>query len=410
MGSGASSVERVLEYIRENWSATIHNSGHDDYPRVYLPRRYTAPAVTGGSRELRYWSTWFTNKGLLLDGELDLALANMENLFYMVDRFGFVPSGNSIHELNHSQPPCLAMMVHDIYRHTHDKEWLRAALDPLQKEYHFWMSRRVSSIDLNRYFHSASGQELAQFDLREMTGRLRVESTDSADRLVAASHFMAETESGHDFTPRFQGRCADFVPVDLNCSLYTYERTLAWICRELRSPEDLGWERTAENRLTLMRRYLWDGSRGVFSDYDSVNDAFSPVLSAVSVAPLAHGIATSTEARATIRSLRPLWLDHGISACEELGPPVHQWGYPNVWAPLQYICAAGFRNHDEALAREIARRFVTTVTTEFERSKVLWDKYDGITGEPGAVERRAQPVIGWTAGVFRVFVQEYELA
>jgi len=41
--------------------------------------------------------------------------------------------------------------------------------------------------------------------------------------LVMVSNFTAEAESGWNFNPRFDGRCEDFCPVDLNSNLYIYE-------------------------------------------------------------------------------------------------------------------------------------------------------------------------------------------
>ena len=406
MGDDSVSVSAVLDFIRDGWTRSVRTSGHDDYPRVFLPHRYTAPSVTDGALDLRYWSTRFTNEGLILDGHIDLALSNVENLFYLVDRFGFVPGCSNVSGLTRSQPPTLALMVRRLYDETGDREWLRSSVPRLQREYHFWMTERVTESGLNVYGHGASRSEVEQFRMSDLARRIDsgAVSTEQAD------HYLAETESGHDFTPRFEGRCRDYIPVDLNSYLYAYEQTLAFIGRELGMPDDGTWETAAENRRLLMRRYLWHEAQGAFCDYDFVSDGFSPVASAASFVPLCFGVATPTEARATIRSLRPLLLDHGVSSCSNTDPGGRQWGFPNVWAPVQSNAEAALRAYGDPMGEEIARRFVATVATEFRRSGKLWDKYDGLTGGPGALELPATSCLGWTAGVFRLFVREYDLA
>jgi alpha,alpha-trehalase len=398
----------LLDHIHNAWSDLVHTSGTDDHPRLFLPRPYTVPSAAGTNNGLHYWHAYFMNKGLLLDGEAELALANLENLFYLVGRFGFVPKSSTVNYLTLSQPPCLALMVRDYYRHSRDKGWLESTLAPLEREYHFWMTRRVAAIGLNRYHHHASGHELTQFMTTGAAERLGMRRS-GYDVHAVAAHCMAETESGHDFTPRFQGRCADHVPVDLNSYLYASERTLAFICRELDRPEDGGWDSTAEHRLTLMRRYLWDETHGVFTDYDVENDIHSSVISAVSYWPLVFGIATGTEARATIRTLRNLMLKHGVATCMESAISGRQWGYPNVWAPVQYMAAAALRQFDAEAARRVASTFVDTIATEYATSGKIWDKYDGLTGGPASLECPASEIMGWTAGVFRTLVEEYGL-
>ena len=108
----------VLDFIRDGWIRSVRKSGHDDYPRVYLPNSYTAQSISSQSPELRYWSTSFANKALLLDGLAEVAVANAENLFYLVNRLGFVPGSSEITGLTRSEPPCLALMVREIFEYT----------------------------------------------------------------------------------------------------------------------------------------------------------------------------------------------------------------------------------------------------------------------------------------------------
>lgn len=44
-----------------------------------------------------------------------------------------------------------------------------------------------------------------------------------------------------------------------------------------------------------------------------------------------------------------------------------------------------------------------------EKTKNLWEKYDGKTGERACHEYSAPPMVGWTAGVYIYFNRELGL-
>ena len=65
---------------------------------------------------------------------------------------------------------------------------------------------------------------------------------------------LAEAEC-MDFTPRFEGRCMNYIPVDLNSYLYGYEKDLAYYERELDLSDGRKWEQKAEKRARLIEKY-----------------------------------------------------------------------------------------------------------------------------------------------------------
>ena len=82
-------------------------------------------------------------------------------------------------------------------------------------------------------------------------------------------HDLAEAESGCDMTPRFERKCLDFLPVDLNALLYKYETDFA------RADEILGdsksanyWLARAEERRQTVSNLMWGKLRGFFFDYN----------------------------------------------------------------------------------------------------------------------------------------------
>lgn len=150
----------VIDFIRENIKKTVRiNTGGDD-TLIGLPYPYTVPTVSEAFQEMYYWDTYFTNVGLLVSGESELARYNTDNLLYMADKYGFVPNGNRTWFLNRSQPPFLSLMVKDIYNETKDCEWLENAVKILEKEYSFWMTERITDTGLNCYGSNASDDAL----------------------------------------------------------------------------------------------------------------------------------------------------------------------------------------------------------------------------------------------------------
>ena len=53
-----------------------------------------------------------------------------------------------------------------------------------------------------------------------------------------------------------------------------------------------------------------------------------------------------------------------------------QWDRPNGWAPLQWMAISGLRRYDEqALAQDLAQRWLATVAGLYERESKLVEKY-----------------------------------
>ena len=90
------------------------------------------------------YSTYFTNKGLEIAGRFELAKNNVDDMLYLVERYGYMPNGSRTHYLGKSQPPFLCEMVKDVFVNFKDKVWLEGAYKTLEKEYAFWMTERIT--------------------------------------------------------------------------------------------------------------------------------------------------------------------------------------------------------------------------------------------------------------------------
>ena len=112
-------------YVLNRWKDGLRTKSNPDYP---LPFPFEPPCVDGNFQCLFYWDTFFTNRGMILDGYIQFAQYNTDNLIYLLDKYGFVPNSNSYPGIKHaSQPPYIQYMISDVYEATHDNMWLEKA-------------------------------------------------------------------------------------------------------------------------------------------------------------------------------------------------------------------------------------------------------------------------------------------
>ena len=57
------------------------------------------------------WDSYFIVRGLIEDGELDLARGMVENFFFEIENYGAVFNANRTYYLSRSQPPFLSSMI-----------------------------------------------------------------------------------------------------------------------------------------------------------------------------------------------------------------------------------------------------------------------------------------------------------
>ena len=409
-----SKIKVALTYIQSGWQDCIRYNPQDTDTLLGLPQPYTVPCKKGTFQELYYWDTYFTNLGLLRQGKLELAENNTRNLLSLVERFGFVPNGNRTYYLTRSQPPYLSMMVRDCFDVNQNTNFLAEALPSLKKEYSFWMSKRITPIGLNRYFHNADDQQILAFynNCIRNGDRLNVTHGSDEENRSTSAHILAECESGWDFSPRFSLRCTDFVPIDLNSNLYCYESNFAYFSEILKTGETQSWQNLAQRRKELLNRYCWNESKGLFFDYDFRNRRQSDIESLATFHPLWAGIADSNQAKKILDNLHLFESDFGLSTCHQ-GPRKQpfQWDYPNGWAPLHWIAIKGMINYGYTEpAKRLTEKFLLAIASLYEKSNDLWEKYNAVDGTLNVVNEYEMPsMLGWTAGTFVALMHMMEV-
>ena len=399
-------IQKTHEYIISHWQKAVILPENAETPSFYV-KPFIPPCIDGPFKSLFYWDTYFTNKGLLADGRIEDAKNNVDNLLNAVDRFGFVPNALSAHLLKFcSQPPYLHFMVDDVYTATKDAEWLENAYFTLKKEYSFWQTERMTDTGLNRHFH----HKLSEKDLIDFYGvvageRLKLaESKTDKEKCVLADGFLAVAESGMDWTPRF-GFCGDeILPVDLNANLYGLEKHLALWAAKFEPQKSEFFEKAAEKRKALCNKYFL-AENGLFYDYNYVTGKRSELNCSAQFMPFITGLIS--DKTAFNRLIDRLLMPNGVLCVQKTEQKiVYQWGYPNSWAPDNFLAYTSAKKVGEyEKEQQIAETYLKTVSDEFSKSGRLWEKYDAAFGCAATVNEYEVPeMLGWTAGVFEYFL------
>lgn len=403
-------VREVRAYISASWDSTLRFNIEDSSDSLIgMPCPYTVPCAEGMFNELYYWDTYFTNAGLIADGRADYARNNTADLLSLLDRFGFVPNGNRLWYLNRSQPPYLARMVEQVFEACSDTAFLQNAYPLLEREYSFWMTERRTTCGLNRYWSSEPSESLIDEFISTASSRLGTDFRAlgwSEERLRKFSlDCIAECESGWDFNPRFDRRCGDFCPVDLNANLYGMEKLMARFS-EVLGKDARQWQERAASRQELIRKYCFDKQLGGWFDYDYTSDSRSDVVSAAVFSLLFNEVLTEEEASKVVRSLKVLEYPGGLSVCEDREYPYpYQWSFPNAWPPTTFIAVEGLLRYGfRKEAFRLAGKYLRSNAGTFRKTGQLWEKIDCRSGEiPTDSEYGTPAMLGWTAGCFVYF-------
>ena len=411
-------------HIRGLWSTLTRPplDAASDGSALGLPAAYVIPG--GRFRELYYWDSYFTMLGLRADRRDELVDAMLDNFSSLIERYGFIPNGTRTYYLSRSQPPFFAAMAG--LARSGDTGRDRRLLAALKAEHAFWTrgercATRGTSCEhvvrmpdgsmLNRYWDASDSPRDESYAEDVATAR-------NAGRPAPSTYrdLRAAAESGWDFSSRWlvdparlgSIRTTAIVPVDLNSLLWQLEQSIAERCNAVDPACAKEFAARAAARKAALTRYLWDGANGRFADWDSEAGRATPVLSAATLYPLFVGLATPVQARTVAATTRARLIAPG-GLRTTLTRTGQQWDAPNGWAPLQWVAVEGLvRYGEEATARDIARRWISTVDRGFGESGKLVEKYNVEERRPGGGgEYPLQDGFGWTNGVMSALLARY---
>jgi len=196
------------------------------------------------------------------------------------------------------------------------------------------------------------------------------------------------------------------VPVDLNSLLFNLERSIARRCAAAGDKACAAvFERKASARRIAVHKYLWSAGEKRFGDWDVTTGSLTASVNAASLYPLFVGIATTYQADETAKLTELRLLAPGGLRTTTVGTG-EQWDEPNGWAPLLWIGVEGLDRYGHAdLANRLASRWVRTVSSFYDCTGRMVEKYDIESGKAGSGgEYPVQDGFGWTNGVTRALL------
>lgn len=424
--------ERTMqEHIEQLWQYLKRETSHDAdkfSSLIPLPDNYIIPG--GRFREVYYWDSYFTMHGLLED-HMGVVHNMINNFAYLINEIGFIPNGNRKYYLSRSQPPFFAPMVELVANYTNDISFALEYLDTIETEYNFWMNG-LKSIDknnvssehvvlleqekfLNRYYDSkATPREESFYEDYELGGKLQ-----EKEQPEFYKNIRAACESGWDFSSRwFEDEssletctASNIVPVDLNSLLYYYEAFMGKLYSEKGNEERKSFYlNAAENRKTLINKFLWDDKKNFYFDYNFANKQKCNVYSLAACYPLYFKCADDEQAKKVAEIIEQKFLKDG-GLISTTNRTVQQWDAPNGWAPLQWLAIKGLRNYGiNDLADEIKSRWLKLSEDVFNRTKKMFEKYnvEDTSLHAGGGEYDLQDGFGWTNGVAMALIKDYD--
>jgi len=392
-------VTKAREYIDGYWKHLKRFNPKEDSTLIALPKPYLVPAYEPGREfdfpEQYYWDSYFIAQGLLDKKHKDIVVGMLENLIFMFDRFHIVPNASRSYLMGRSHPPLLSSYIFDVYHAFNmDKRWLKKMLETAEAEYNIvWMGTHKPNVrrvygGLSRYYD------------------------------VNVLHDLAEAESGWDMTTRFNRKCLNYLPIDLNSLLYKYETDFAK-ASEIFGETDKRkeWLQKAAKRKRSMNTLMWDNLHKTYFDYNFVKHRHSMVNSLASYYPMWAGMIDDRRSEYMVRNLRRFEHKGGL-ACTEL-PGISkmsrssvptQWAYPNGWAPLHFIVVKGLQRYGyHSQARRIAMKWLKTNLDWFNEHGDFIEKYNVVSPDKPPVKGvyPTQVGFGWTNAVFERFCQEF---
>lgn len=394
--------DSAVSYIDTYWCNLERLHTEDHGTMIGLPYPYIVPSAEPESifqfEEQYYWDSYFMALGLTDIKYQSLVEGMLENLIYLYKRFHLIPNASRMYFTSRSQPPLLTSFIFHIYdTYNKSETWLGEHVRVALEEYeNVWMNSN------HPQWHKVHKGLSRYYDVNVL-------------------HDLAEAESGWDMTPRFERKCLDFLPVDLNALLYKYETDFA------RAEEIFGntkqskeWLKQAAGRKASMDKLMWAKIRGFYFDYNYERQVLGDIWSLAGYYTMWAGMASDEQAKRLVDNLVKFEKSGGLSTTSRplidtsvlFGSLKAQWAYPNGWAPLQYIVVEGLQRygyHEDA--RRIATKWAKCNLDWFDRHGEFAEKYNVVNTKKKPVEGLypSQTGFGWTNAVLLRFIKDFDL-
>uniref|UniRef100_A0AC34PUN2 Trehalase n=2 Tax=Panagrolaimus sp. JU765 TaxID=591449 RepID=A0AC34PUN2_9BILA len=440
--NNVTSFAKIADPAYRTWAMELHRkwptlcrrvsrkvfSNPERYSLIPLPNPFVVPG--GRFREMYYWDSFFTIKGLIASQMYSTVRQMIENMGWLIENFGFVPNGNRIYYLNRSQPPLLTWCVDAYYQATGDTEFLQRAMTWLEREMQFFVdNRRILKPDWKTHLFR---YHVVAFGPRPESYREDVESAehiaDAPGKLRLWGDIMAAAESGRDFSARWfhadgpmanqmgSTRTSSVLPVDLNSIICGNLRTFADFYKILGMSKE---SEVALNQYKLMRETIhqvfWNENHSCWFDYDLDKNEHICTYYDTNFFPLMTGIAHDEfdpeKFQAYLKTAGVLEFPGGIPS--SLIASGHQWDYPFNFPSTTWVMIEGLRmNKMPELAKSVAEKWVRrNYDMWINNGGRMFEKYNVATlcykAFGGGGEYELQEGFGWTNGVILDLLLKY---
>jgi len=415
----------IEQHIKNTWSLlkrpadTAGNIGS----LLPLPHAYMVPG--GPLRELNYADSYYMMLGFQESGEEALLEKMVKNFAYLIDSFGYIPSGNRTYYLGRSNPPFFALMIDMLARVKGDSAY-STYLPQLEKEYNYWMQgsaalapshatkncvRLKDGSVLNRYWDEQdTPRPEAYYEDAMLTAKMPAAAARRLHRELRAAAASGWNGSSRWLTDKNNAasvQVTQVIPVDLNCLLYQLELVIAK--GKLLKRDDAGvaiFRQKALRRLTAIDKYCWNKRLNFYTDYNFALNRQSGIISAAGIYPFClfdqKPDYMSLLAKKVAGVVKQMLLKEGGIQNSTTGV--------NGCAAQQWMMVWGLdRCGQKELAREIASRWIQLNKKIFDANGRLLAMYNvaDATAAPAGIEERWQDAVGSTAGVYLQLVKLY---
>ncbi|XP_073981806.1 trehalase-like isoform X2 [Rhodnius prolixus] len=350
-----------------------------------------------------YWSTYWLINGLLVCGMFNTAKGIIDNLLYLIDQVGHIPTSSKCYYEGRTKPPLLAYIFNLFLRYTGDFEYIKSNVKYVIKEIEFWDKERAIEIEykgeiyeLYRYWRKRMGPRPEKYRDDYSLASLGTSRQEMTEIFIA---LQSAAESGWYFSSRWinvrgdnKGNISDtythsIIPVDLNAIIHGACTFLYYWHRSIGDFEYQSYYRVkSEKLLKGIENVLWNEKHGTWLDYDIVNKKSRKFFYLSNLTPLWTKSYTFPVNKLT--HLTSEYLNRYFMDKYEGGLPVsveysgEKWDFPNSWPPLQACVIQGFDNlgteDGTNIAFHFAEKWINNVYKGYSDTGQLFEKYDSL--------------------------------
>lgn len=276
---------------------------------------------------------------------------------------------------NYGKPPVMPWATCLVYENSGDREFLRRNYDRFVKHEEFMVRERS---DRGLFFYSA--QQNPEKD----------------------DYLHPRWESGWDNSPRWDDGIVNLWPVDLNCYMVLYYRSMAKMAEYL-GLDSAVWCEKEKTLTALIEENLYDEENATYTDRYRDTGVYSKHLSPASFMPLFIGTASADRAAAMERiakdenkfypGMPTISYDHPQYSLD-------YWRGP-TWINVAYFATKGLKNYGfDETADSIKEYLLSMIYDELPRG--VCENYDS-----KARRGRCNKFFSWTAAFIIEFILNY---